>query len=104
MRWTPLQKLKALEREDLEAQVWPERKRRIREGWGRLVAWERGLSRTLRQMGRLVTTAGLLYGTMQRPVRLLVRMYRARSVGQAELPKSGVASTAEDFVKGPRGH
>jgi len=69
------------------------------------MAWEKTLSRRTKDLAKLAGTAGMLYGLMQKPVGWVWKLYKARSVGAAELPATGVASTAENFVtKDPRRH
>lgn len=102
MPWTPFTKLKALEIEEARVQARRERERAIRRGWERLVQWERSLSRRTRDLARLLAACGTLYGLLRTPVEWVVRLYRARTVDRAELPKTGVASTAEDYIKDPR--
>lgn len=102
MRRTPLTKLKALALEEARVQVREGRKRSIRASWERLVQWERSLSRRTRDLARLAAAIGGLWGVLRTPVGWMVKLYRARSVDRADLPSTGVPSTADQYVKDPR--
>jgi len=104
MRRTPLERLRALASEDLRVQAREETKRRILGLWGRLDAFQKRVGRRVKTITGLAAAGSALYGALHNPlVDKLVALYRARSVGSAELPKTGIASTAEDFVTKPPG-
>jgi len=86
--------VKRAERAELRALRKNARRERRREHWAAWVRfWERA-ARHLKVAATVVTSLGVIGGFVWRTIVF----YRARDVGRAELPASGVASTAEDFV------
>jgi len=98
MRRTPLVRLLALEREEMGRQAQEERKRRLRGIWERGKAILDATPGWAKQIAQLASAGAALYGALRRPVLKLAGLYQARSAGAAEVRKSGLATTAPDFL------